>query len=116
METNTKKLGAMKLKQVIDGCNTVLGTLKIRIEDMDESGEIIKAVRLNLAQCSAYIQADLINAFEEGPAPIEEVVPVEEVPEEEKTQLAEEEVVADDGNSYGEPESESEPAADEPVA
>lgn len=110
METNTKKLGAMKLKQVIDGCNTVLGTLKIRIEDMDESGEIIKVIRSNLAQCSAYIQADLINAFEEGPAPIEEV------PEEEKTQLAEEEVVADDGNSYGEPESESEPAADEPVA
>ena len=114
METNTKKLGAMKLKQVIDGCNTVLGTLKIRIEDMDESGEIIKAVRINLAQCSAYIQADIINAFEEGPAPIEPVI--EEVPEEEKTQLAEEEVVADDGNSYGESESESEPAADEPVA
>ena len=109
METNAKKLGAMKLKQVIDGCNTVLGTLKIRIEDMDESGEIIKAVRLNLAQCSAYIQADIINAFEECPAPIEEAAPVEEVLEEEKPQLAVEEATEDVGD-----ESESKP--DEPVA
>ena len=116
METNSKKLGVMKLNQIIDGCNTLLGTLKIRVEDIDESGEIIKTVRLNLARCSAFIQADLVNAFEEGPAPIKEAAPVEEVLEVEEPQLAEEEVVADDGNSHGKPEPESEPAADEPTA
>ena len=108
METNAKKLGAMKLKQVIDGCNTLLGTLKIRVEDIEETGSIINIIRGNLSQCSAYIETELINVPDAGPAPIEPAV--------EEPQLAVEEVVADDGNSYGEPKSESEPAADEPVA
>lgn len=113
METNAKKIGAMKLKQVIDGCNTLIGTLKIRAEDIEEIGPIINVIRGNLSQCSAYIETNIINVADESPAPIK---PVIEEPAVEDPQLAVEEVVADDGNSYGEPESESESAADEPVA
>ena len=113
METNAKKLGAMKLKQVIDGCNTLLGTLKIRVEDIEETGSVINIIRGNLSQCSAYVETDIINAADVAPAPIE---PAVEEPTVEEPQLTEEEVVADDGNSYGEPESESESAANEPTA
>ena len=102
METNAKKLEIMKLNQIIDGCNTLLGTLKIRVEDIDESGEIIKTVRLNLTRCSAFIQADLVNAFEEA-------TPVEEVREEVCDN--EEEVTEDVGDK-----SEPEPTANEPIA
>ena len=112
METNAKKLGAMKLKQVIDGCNTLLGTLKIRVEDIEETGSVINIIRGNLSQCSAYVETDIINAADVAPAPIE---PAVEEPTVEEPQLAEEEVVADDGNSHGKPEPESEPAADEPT-
>ena len=108
METNAKKIGAMKLKQIIDGCNTLIGTLKIRAEDIEETGPIINVIRSNLSRCSTYIETDIINVPDVPPAPIEPTV--------EEPQLAVEEVVADDGNSDGKPEPESEPAADEPTA
>lgn len=113
METNAKKLGAMKLKQVIDGCNTLIGTLKIRAEDIEETGPIINIIRNNLSQCSAYVETNIINAADTSPAPIEPAIKESAV---EEPQLVVEEVVTDDGNSHGEPKPESEPAADDPVA
>lgn len=104
METNAKKLGAMKLKQVIDGCNTLLGALRIRIEDIEETGSVIKIIRNNLSQCSAYIETDIINTPDVAPAPIEPAV--------EEPQLSEEEVTENAGD---ESESESESAPAEPI-
>lgn len=108
MEANNKKKGIIDLKRVLDGCTALLGSIKIRIEDMDETGRALDVIRRNIAQCAAFVETELINAPE--PTPVEEDLEVEE------SQLAVEEVVADDGNSYGEPKSESESATDDPIA
>ena len=100
-----KKQGVMELKKVLDGCATLLGSIKVRVEDLNETGAQLDVIRRNLVSCSAYVETELVNAFNDVPDVTAEVAqPVEPV---------EEEVTVDDGNDGepdSEPESESTPA------
>lgn len=85
------------INKVLIGCNNLLGSLRIRVEDLDESGQIIKIVRENLARCSGAIEKDLLTP-ESEPLKFGEEEPVNE------------EGVDNDGNADTESEPESAPA------
>lgn len=102
MEKINKKQGVMELKKVIDGCATLLGSIKVRVEDLNETGAQLDVIRKNLMACSAYVETELVNAFNDVP----DVTAEAAQPVEETVEPVEEEVVADDGN--GEFKSESE--------
>lgn len=95
-----KKQGVMELKKVLDGCAVLIGSIKVRVEDLNETGAQLDVIRRNLLSCSAYVETELVNAFNDVPDVTAELAqPVEPV---------EEEVTVDDGND-GEPDSEPEP-------
>lgn len=106
MEKINKKQGVIELKKVLDGCVVLLGSIKVRVEDLNETGAQLDVIRKNLAACSAYVETELVNAFNDVPDVTAELAqPVEEE--------ALEEVLVDDGNdgeSDSEPEPESTPA------
>ena len=88
--------GLVKLKGNIDQCNNLLGAMKIRADDIDESGVIIRLVRETMARCSLYVQTDLIETLTPREAPM---VPPQAEPVNEE--------VPQDGGDDGEPESDS---------
>lgn len=92
-----KKQGVMELKKVLDGCVVLLGSIKVRVEDVNETGAQLDVIRKNLVACSAYVETELVNAFDDVPDVTAELA-----------QPVEEEVSVDDGND-GEPDSEPEP-------
>ena len=99
----------MNLRNVLNGCYRLLGKVKVNVEDIDETGEILKTVRANLLNCVGYVEGNLVNAFDEKVTPIG---PEGEKGPVEKPQLAVEEATENVGD---EPESESESAPAEPV-